>query len=338
MSILYITSDRPGAGKTALAGALATELSRAGKVVGYLKPFSDSPQSDPDVAFMGLSLSSADGDGSIATPRPTPDAWDDLPDDVLGELNASLDRASTGRDLVLVEGPSLTATGGDGSAALAGLMDARVLLLVDYRPETTAEAVLEGCRPFGERLQGVLINSVTRYRDRDVRRALGAAIEASGPKLLGALPEDRLMAAATVGQIAGHLDGRWVLGEEKSEDLVENYLIGGNIMDSGETYFGRMESKAVIVRGDRPDIQLAALSTPTTCLVLTGGHDPIQYVYHQAEEQEVPLLVVQNDTMSTAQALETMENGVTSRHPRKLERFQELLRKHADMETVRASL
>ena len=66
MSILYITSDRPGAGKTALAGALATELSRAGKVVGYLKPFSDSPQSDPDVAFMGLSLSSADGDGSIA--------------------------------------------------------------------------------------------------------------------------------------------------------------------------------------------------------------------------------------------------------------------------------
>ncbi len=330
MSILYITSDRPGAGKTALAGALAAEMSRAGKAVGYFKPFSTTPQDDPDVAFMLRRLSAGDGDGSVPAPHPMPETQDALPDAVAGELKASLERASEGKDLVLVEGLA--------SGVLADLMDAGVVLLVDYRPETTAEAILKACRPFGDRLQGVLINSVTRYMDRDVRQSIGAGIEAGGLKLLGAVPEDRLMGAATVGQIAGHLSGRWVLGEEKADNLVESYLIGGNIMDSGETYFGRMESKAVVVRGDRPDIQLAALSTPTACLVLTGGHEPIQYVYHQAEEQEVPLLVVQNDTISAAHAMETLRDGVTSHHSRKLERFQELLRKHSDMEAFRAGL
>jgi BioD-like phosphotransacetylase family protein len=144
------------------------------------------------------------------------------------------------------------------------------------------------------------------------------------------------MASVTLGQIAQHLDGQWVLGQEKAHDLVENFLIGGNIMDSGVTYFGRMESKAVIVRGDRPDIQLAALSTPTTCLILTGGHEPIQYVYHQAEQEEVPLLVVQTDTISAAHALDTVLEGSTIHHPRKLERFQELTEEYVDVAAIQA--
>ncbi len=343
MTVLYITSDRPASGKTALTSALAAQLSRSGKRVGYFKPFSPAPHEDPDPAFISRSVLSS-GDAEQPTPLTMPEGIREgqpLPEDMSRELRLSLDRLTSAKEVVLVEGPSLFTPQGDAlplSAMLADLLDTRALLIMYYRPDLNAERVLEACEPFGQRLLGVLINSVTRYRERDVRLNLGHAIEARGVKFLGAIPEDRLMLAVTVGQIAQHLDGQWVIGRERSEELVENFLIGGNIMDWGITYFGRMENKAVIIRGDRPDIQLAALSTPTTCLVLTGGHQPIQYVYYQAEQQGVPLLVVRTDTISTAHALDNVLKRSTFHHPRKLERFQELLREHADLAAIEPDL
>ena len=109
-------------------------------------------------------------------------------------------------------------------------------------------------------------------------------------------------------------------------------------MDSGITYFGRMDHEVVIVRGDRPDIQLAALSTPIRCLVLTGGHQPSQYVYYQAQEREVPVLLVKGDTASTARVLESLMEHSTCHHPGKVHRFQELLQRHADVSAIKAAL
>ena len=344
MAVLYITSDRPSAGKTALASALAAQLSSSGRAVGYFKPFSPTPHEDADVEFIGRSILSWGDDEARPVPLMLPESPEEgqpIQEDTARELRLSLEELAAASQLVLVEGPSLSTPQGDGSPispGLAGLLDVRVLLVVHYRPGLDAEEVLASCEPFGQRLLGVLINSVTQYREREVRLNIGAAIESRGVKFLGVIPEDRLMLSVTVGQIAQHLDGQWVFGQEKAQELVENFLIGGNIMDSGITYFGRMENKAVIVRGDRPDIQLAALSTPTTCLVLTGGHEPIQYVYYQAEQDEVPLLTVQTDTIPTAHALDTVFKRSTFHHPRKLERFQELIRTHADMAAIEAGL
>ena len=337
MPVVYITSDRPGGGKTAVASALAAQLSKAGKGVGYLKPLFHASQEDADVTFIGgnvlspgdveaqpLPQTAVEGAGNVRT----------LPAGAAGELRLSIERIASANEVVLVEGPSLSTSDGEASvisAELAETLDARVLLVVHYRPGLDVEHVTEMSQPFGQRLLGVLLNSVTRYKERESRLNLASAIEGHGIKFLGAIPEDRLMMSVTVGQIADHLNGRWVLGQEKSGELVENFLIGANIMDQGITYFGREESKAVIVRGDRPDIQLAALSTPTTCLVLTGGHEPIQYVYYQAEQEEVPLLVVQSDTVSTAHALDTVLRRATFHQLSKLGRFQELMGRHVDL-------
>lgn len=335
MTVLYITSDRPGAGKTALAGALAAQLSSSGTKVGYLKPVSPTPQNDADVTLIWEGLLAAHHDEG--TPVPMPSGEGPLPGAEARGLEEAIKALSAANQVVIVEGPSLANSAGVASSSasdLAELLDGSVLLMVQYRQDLTPEAVLEACEPFRQRLLGVLINSVTRYKELEVRQRVGPALESQGVRFLGAIPEDRVMLSVTVGQIAQHLDGRWVIGEEKAQDLVEEFLIGGNIMDQGITYFGRTENKAVIVRGDRPDIQLAALSTPTICLVLTGGHEPIQYVYHQAEEQEVPMLVVQADTMTTADALDAMIEKSTVHHPRKLHRYQELVQQHADMSVI----
>ena len=343
MPVLYITSDQPSGGKTALAGALALRLLGGGRVVKYFKPLSTTPQADADVDFLRQSVLARTGE-SQPLPSPMPESLEEgqsLGDEAANGLMRSLEKLDTGQATVLVEGPSLFAAGNTLSAVsyqAVAVMEAKVVLVIRYRPGLDVGNVLELCEPFGQRLLGVLVNYVTRYRERQVRLELAPAIEARGVKFLGALPEDRLLSSVTVGQIAQHLGGQWVLGEEGSEELVENFLIGGNIMDRGTTYFGRKEGTAVIVRGDRPDIQLAALSVPNTCLVLTGGHEPIQYVYYQAEQQGVPLLVVQNDTISTAHALDTVPERSTFHHTRKLQRFLELINEYVDLAAIEEGL
>ena len=345
MAVLYITSDQgSGVGKTALASSLAARFSSQGKKVGYFKPLSPAPEDDADVAFIMPIVVSDGNKGKQSVPLPLPSDVIDgrgVPKEIARKLKSSLRTLVSDNEIVLVEGPNLAIDGGGVSPVsceLAELLDSRVLLVMTYGPDLNAKSVYDSCAQFGKLLIGFLINSVARYRERVVSEELSSAFESGGIKFLGAIPEDQLMLSVTVDQIGQHLDAQWVLGHEKSQDLVESFLIGGNIMDSGPTYFGRVENKAVIVRGDRPDIQLAALSAPTACLVLTGGHEPNQYVYHQAAQKEVPLLVVQSDTVSTAHALNTLIERSTVHHPRKLERFQRLLAEHADVEAVQAVL
>ena len=332
MATLYITSDQPGAGKTALATSLALLL---GKQANYYKPFSTKPDADPDVGFVNRDILPG---SDTPAPLPYPNGGSDsIPKGEATKIKRSLDQVSDGSGLVLVEGTSLVDDQGHESRVsqeLAALIESRSILLIRYRQGLDAKKVIKLCEPFGKGLLGVVINSVTRYKLRQVLGELTSAIEAGGIKVLGVIPEDRSMLAVTVGEIAQHLNGEWVLGESKAGQLVKNFLIGGNILDWGITYFGRTDNKAVIVRGDRPDIQLAALSTPTTCLVLTGGHSPIQYVYYQAEKDEVPVIVVQTGTLSTADALGTIMDNSSIHHMMKVDRFKAMVSESVDLGAI----
>ena len=331
MSFVLIVSDTPGSGKTALAAALADRWTLAGRRTLYCKLLSPSPAGDSDMAYITARLGVEEAGGGLPVSLPE---TGQVPDSLFQGAEETLRGMGAVSDTVLIEGPNLSDSPeglGTTVGALADRLKAGVILVVGYRASLTSQQVLKACHGLGDRLVGVLLNGVRRYRHREVRLELGPALASEGVAFLGAIPEDRAMLSVTLAQVAQHLGGRWVLGEKKAQDLVECFLIGGNIMDSGASYFGRMDNKAVIARGDRPDIHLATLSTPTTCLVLTGGHDPIQYVYYQAQQEEVPVLVVETDTMSTAGSLDTVLSLSTVHHPRKIERFQELLLQHADL-------
>ena len=48
----------------------------------------------------------------------------------------------------------------------------------------------------------------------------------------------------------------------------------------------------MIVRGDRPDVQMSALGTDMECFILTNGLEPIEYVKYEADEEEVSIVIV----------------------------------------------
>ena len=344
MNVVCVASDKPGIGKTALAGVIAAGLVRAGSKVTYFRPGLDEGSADPDTIFVQEVVIGSQGEEQQAAPSPLEAERGEgeiSPDDLLRQVeNAAQSAVAKGQKLVL-EVPSLATSGTDPwqqCLRVAEAVSGEVVAITEYFKGMDSRQLEVTLRPLKGKLRGVLVNLAPRYRAREAMERLAEGAETFGSPLLGVLPEDRTMMATTVGQLAEHLNAQWVLGEEKADELVCHILIGGNIMDWGPTYFGRHDGQAVVVRGDRPDIQLAALSGQTACLVLTGGHQPIPYVHHEAEEHQVPLLVVAGNTLSTSDALGTLQQRATVRHRRKVDRFGQLLAEHGNIQALETVL
>ena len=119
----------------------------------------------------------------------------------------------------------------------------------------------------------------------------------------------------SIGELAEILKGEILNCPEQSGESVENLMVGAMCIDPAPLYFSARPNKAVITRGDRADIQLGALETPTKCLVLTGGVKPIASVIQRADEQQVPIIIVAKDTATTLSELETGLSQTSSGTP-----------------------
>ena len=170
--------------------------------------------------------------------------------------------AASRSSLDVVEGSS-----GDPMAdlKLAEKTDALVVLVCGYNDDVPTAAA-----PYGTRLAGVIVNNVPVYRRNEFDSRIAPQISAAGIKLIGWLPEDRRLLAPTVDLVAEHLDGILAVCPENKDRLIDNFLIGGLVLDWGPHYFGSKENVGVVVRGDRPDVQLAALQTDT--VRASGAH------------------------------------------------------------------
>ncbi len=223
-----------------------------------------------------------------------------LSDDEHSEADAALFAAlevgspeATKADVDLIE-----ASAGDPAASLEQGPDARAIVVA--AASTPARELAEYCRPLGDRLAGVIVNKTPRKRLEAVR----AEAEAAGLRVIAILPEDRLLAAPVLRDVvltlaahAEHLDngGLQPLGCP---------IIATISADPGQGYFAGYGASAVIVRSDKPDLQLAALNAGANCLIVTGGLPILSYVLERAEEDQIPLLRTGLDTISAVQSIE----------------------------------
>ena len=305
-----------GSGKTSLAYGLLARLRETGRSAAYCKPFSPTPDADADYVFASEVLVGSLGISAGPPPRAISQDVNDLAPAVQ-ELSR--------QNQIVVE-----TTDGSPAVALAEAVDARAVEILSYSPERNwADAVDEAEVRWGSRLAGVVVNAVPTYRRDSV--AAGATASDAAVEVV-VIPESRVMIAPTVAQIAEGLEAAWTLDPINEDALIERYLIGGNIMDNGPTYYGRYSNQAVITRTQRPDIQLASMLPQTRCLVLTGPGEPTEYVKAEARERDIPLLQVSTSTIDTADALERLLEAATTHSLEKVRHFAGLLEQHAGAE------
>ncbi|GIT58485.1 MAG: hypothetical protein Ct9H300mP19_04330 [Dehalococcoidia bacterium] len=137
--------------------------------------------------------------------------------------------------------------------------------------------------------------------------------------------------------MAEFLDGQFLSGGDQSDQLLDNFLIGGLVLDWGPFYFATRTNTGVIVRGDRPDVQLAAIQTDTTrALLLTKGVRPVEYVIYEAGQRGIPLIVVPGSTHDVAEKLgKGPQPQVGFDHEDKLHRMVELVSEHLESQYLK---
>ena len=311
MGVLFIVSVEEAAGKTAVCAGLAINFLNDGKKVGYLKPqASEKSDSDSDIAFMKQTLGLADVVNTADLIK--------------------------GRDIVLAEGrigPGADDAASRASYEAAKEMKAKVIAVEVYSGKTSR--FLDVYKGFGGNLLGIVVNKVPESQLKRVRDEAKASFESAGIKLLGVIPENRVLLAITIGELAENLQGKILNNTEKSAELVENYMLGAMVVDSGLDYFGRKSRKAAIIRQDRPDMQLAALETSTACLVLSGNNQPPVYnVLYKAQNRSIPIIATSAAISDIVTIIEGTLLKTRLNQTKKLVKLAEVVKQNLDMKAL----
>ena len=325
MAALYITSPQAGAGKTMVCAGLGKHLKGKGKKVGFFKPLVaaiKSKEADSDTAFIKRVWSLKEpvedlcpvigGEGKLAD-----------------KVKQAYAKVAKGKEIVIVEGVWRQRPGGkpiEASYEVAKALEAKVIVVEAYSPELFKTKLADKYQGFGQNLLGVVINKVPLSRME--------AVSELGGEVLGVIPEDRALLGLTVAELAELIEGKIVNDAGKSAELVENYMLGALSVDSGLGYFGRKDNKAVVVKGERPDMQLAALETSTKCLVISGDGEPIYDVRRSAEDKAIPIIVTDEDTVSVMESIELALGMTKFNQEKKLPRLAEIMKQRVDFEAL----
>ena len=348
MTTIYLASVTDFSGKSLIALALGLRLREQGLKVGYFKPLGTLPTgagektTDEDALFISRRLGAEDAVEALCPILLT----EELEERALSEQRdlgaaervvAAFQKVAAGKDVVLAGGIGDLSRGallGLSAAKVAGLLKARVLLIAKYESRSTPELVLLGAGMLGDPLAGVIFNFVPPDDLETVRGPVGRYLEGRGLPMLGAIPQDALLASIMLREIAQGLPAKVLCCENRLDQLVGNLVIGAMSVTGAIKYFRETPDKLVITGGDRPDIQLAALQTSTKAILLTGNLHPSPPLLKRAQEIGVPLLLTPQDTLSAVEAIERMLGRLRVRAEEKVKRARELLEEHVDCQRL----
>jgi BioD-like phosphotransacetylase family protein len=353
MDTLFVTSMEDFAGKTSLSIGLGRHLQRDGFVVGYMKPLAtrvrqawsrgaqrpiDVEAVVQDVEFVREGLALAEPMSDIVPIALTPPLikeaiQDPQAVDAVAKLDAAYARVSKDKDIVLLEGTGNPFKGSLldlSSPQVAERLDARVIVVLKYSDTLCIDAAVGLRMVYGDRLLGVVINIVRRPDMRFIQEVARPILEERGLPVFAIIPAERLLSSVSVLELVENLNGEVACCEDRMNALVEYLMVGAMTAGSALSYFRQRPNKAVITGGDRHDVQLAALETSTRCLILTGGQQPSSVVLSRAQEVDVPIIVVEPDTLTTVRMVEPIFGNTALHQSRKSEYFQDILEERFD--------
>ena len=315
MGVLYITSQKQNSGKTTLSAALASLLIDRGKVVDIAKPFSENGTLEEGDRFNLSKL--LDRDYSLQNEQS------------LDAVIASIKESSSKHEFVIVE--ALSSMPVEEQVSFVEEIKAQSLIV---SIPSTMDSDADFSSRFGSSVCGVVLNQVSKYAQIQTEHIMQQNLSSHDILLLGTIPEDRTLLSLSVAQICENLSGQMFGEVQNSESLVEHFMVGGFGMDPGEYSFATRDKKAVVVRGDRPDVQMSALNTDMECFIMTSGMDPIEYIKYEAVEEGVSIMIVQSDTLDTMENISKLQQLAEFDHPDKLSKAKKLVSDYVNVEQL----
>ncbi|UCH42909.1 MAG: phosphotransacetylase family protein [Dehalococcoidales bacterium] len=328
MVALYVTSSENGSGKTTVSAGLGKQLLNDGKKVSYFKPVIAGGQSPPqegtdsDVAFIKHLFALAE---PVELLNPV------LQDNknLTNKIKEAYNKVSKDKDVVIIEGISDQLK---SALDIVRALDAKVIIVEAYSQELLKAE--EGFKDLRSNLLGTVVNKVPGNMIEHLPGEISTRVGKNGTTVLGVIPEDRTLLAPTIGELAEYIKGEILSGADKSDDLVESFMIGAMSVDSGLDYLSHRDNKAVVVRSERPDMQLAALETSTKCLVISGFTAPKPVIVARATEKNIPIILTDDDISTVASNIENALVSTKLSQGSKLPRITEIIRQRLNLPAV----
>jgi BioD-like phosphotransacetylase family protein len=330
MKTLFLGSVVERSGKSMVTLGLAKNCPVK---VGYFKPFKEVVMPlngrvvDQDAYLMRKALHLPFDEEQLCPM--TYDVHRPVPmEDILRNFTA----VQGGAEAMLVEGTRDITTGCMGSVsgmAIAQAMGAPVVLVSSAQPSALDKICMlrRLMDQYPVDFRGVILNQAEDLK-------MGKLLEKRGIRVLGSIPPVKDLRTFRVNEVAEAL-GAEVLNRDQGMDaIVERVMIGAMTPETAMMYMRRVSRKAIITGGDRADIQLAALSTDTSCLVLTGGLYPPKPVIAKAYEVGVPVLVTRHNTMEAAEMVDHLIARIDPDDPGKIDRIAQVVKRYVDLDAV----
>jgi BioD-like phosphotransacetylase family protein len=262
-------------------------------------------------------------------------------------IQHSFDRAAWEKDFVIIEGTGHAGVGSVfdlSNARVAHLLGSKVILVTKGgigRPIDEVALNMALFEKEGVEVVGVVLNKILPAKFEYVREFARRGLARLGIELLGAIPDEPLLANATLGQIRQTIKGTFINAKEKSRRRVKRVIIGA--MNSTHVMEHFQPGTLVITPGDREDVILAALSTSTLSngdslaiagLVLSGDLLPHQSVLDLLGNSEVPVISSPLDSYTVASGIHSMTVKTLPGDVEKIDKIQALIDRYVDTDRL----
>jgi BioD-like phosphotransacetylase family protein len=338
MVTLQFLSDTGQSGIHSICIGACLRLRADGYNVGFMKPVGFRVERDADTItdadakflkeLLGMDDPLSDVNPVFLTPSLITQALGGEGEDLPRKVESAFRRLAAKRDVMVLQG-AFTARQGAllkvSGFDIHNLLDTRVVLVDRYDDAYLVDNVLEAQNHFGEKLLGVIYNIVPPLRKSFIEDSVKPYLEQRGIPVLGMMPEDRILKSTSIQDLATTLHAQILSGRDHLGNLIESVMVGAMGPEHSLSFFRKRFNQCIITGGDRADLQLAALEANAKCIVLSGNLYPSSIVLAKSEEMGVPMLLVEEDTLTAAEKAELLIRTARTHEPRKLERLQELM-------------
>ncbi|MES2571292.1 MAG: AAA family ATPase [Verrucomicrobiota bacterium] len=357
---LFVAATQQNDGKTTTAlGLFAALRKRLGRI-GFIKPVGqrfvevEGQRIDEDSVLMDKTFTVHTPLEAMSPIAVEPDFTRRYIDNENNEflvrrIQNSFDRAAWEKEFVIIEGTGHAGVGSVfdlSNARVARLLQSKVVLVVKGGIGRAIDEVALNKALFdqeGVEVVGVIINKILPEKFDSVRDFAQRGLARLGIDLIGAIPDEPLLANATLGQICRSTRGDFINGKTRSRRRVQKVVIGAT--NAGHAMDKLCPGTLVITPGDREDVILATLATngveggqQVAGLVLSSGLRPHQRVLDLLAESDLPTITSQLDSYSIANSIHSMTVKTLPGDVEKIDMIQSLIERHVEIERLLGKL
>ena len=261
---IYVGATSGYSGKNMIAMGIGLKLQKEGYRVGYMKPVGALPQEkngvlgDADAFFvqdiLGLSENPALVTPVVVDQDFKMKAFTGKCEDLMPRIKDAYEELGKNKDVMIVAGSGSMYSGkycGVDGVSVVKSLGIKSIIIDRYVKELNYDYLIAMKELLGEQLLGVLLNDIPPVFKEELDSLLHPFMESKGIKVLGKIPSDPLMGAIKVADLADRLGGKIITAQDKSERVVENFLIGTMQVENFMTHFRKSKKSAIIVGGSR---------------------------------------------------------------------------------------